>query len=61
MLAYIDPGSGAIVLQVVIAGFLAAGMVLRRYFVGPIRGLLRMFSSKPRKAHNSTAEHEHRH
>ena len=34
MLAYIDPGSGAIVLQVVIAGFLAAGMVLLSTFFG---------------------------
>jgi hypothetical protein len=36
VLAYIDPGTGSIVLQVVIAGMLTGGVLLRRYLFAPL-------------------------
>jgi hypothetical protein len=32
VLAYIDPGSGALIWQAIVAGFVGAGFYFRRYF-----------------------------
>ena len=32
LLAYIDPGSGALIWQAIVAGFVGAGFYFRRYF-----------------------------
>ena len=32
VLAYIDPGSGALIWQAIVAGFIGAGFYFRRYF-----------------------------
>ena len=32
MLAYIDPGSGALIWQAIVAGFVGAGFYFRRFF-----------------------------
>jgi hypothetical protein len=36
VIAYIDPGTGAIVLQVIVAGILTTGVVFRRYVTSPL-------------------------
>lgn len=51
-LAYIDPATGAIVLQVIVAAVLAAGVLCRRFFVAPFR-----FLFKSRQKPTSDAMH----
>ena len=46
LLAYIDPSTGAIVLQVIAAGLLTAGVIFRGIFFHPIRTLQSLFSRK---------------
>jgi hypothetical protein len=46
LLNYIDPGIGSIILQVLFAGLLSAGLMFRRYLVAPFKSLFRK-SSKP--------------
>ncbi len=38
-LAYIDPGTGAIVLQILVAAILGIGVVFRRIFIAPFAAL----------------------
>lgn len=42
MIAYIDPGSGAMLLQWIIAGVIGSGLFFRRAIVGFFRKLFRM-------------------
>lgn len=58
MLAYIDPGTGAIVLQVVVAAVLTAGVVLRRVIFSPFALLLRLRPSASVAADGSSSEAE---
>ena len=46
LLGYIDPAGGAILLQAVVGGFLAAGIIFRRYLMAPIWFLLGKNKSK---------------
>lgn len=41
MFAYIDPASGAILLQVILGSVLAIGVAFRKYLIGPITSLFR--------------------
>ena len=40
LLGYLDPGTGAIVLQVVVAAFLSAGVIFRRVLFAPIAAVI---------------------
>ena len=40
LLGYLDPGTGAIVLQVIAAAVLSAGVVFRRYLFSPLAAIL---------------------
>ncbi len=52
---YLDPGSGSIIFQVLIAGLLAAGVFVRTQW-GRIKGL---FEHKPQQnEHNQTDDHQ---
>ncbi len=46
LLGYIDPGTGAMMLQILAAGILTAGVVFRRIFVWPLALLRRAFGGK---------------
>jgi len=43
LLAYLDPATGALVLQAIIACLLAGGVVFRRLLIQPLASLLRLF------------------
>ena len=44
--AYIDPGSGSYVLQLILAGLLGAGVAVRIYWKRIRASILRVFSSR---------------
>lgn len=48
LIAYIDPGTGALVFQVLIATLLSAGILFRRVLAAPLRFFLR--SITPRRS-----------
>ena len=53
LFAYLDPGTGAIILQLVLAGLLTAGVLFRRVFLFPLsvfRRLRKDSASKPESA-----------
>lgn len=55
MIAYIDPGSGAILLQWIIAGIIGVGIFFRTTIVGFLRKLFgrkQDHDSKPEKTQN---------
>ena len=53
--AYIDPGTGALVLQLLVAGILGAGVFMR----GKIQAVLSLFSkSSPKKSEGDSAEED---
>lgn len=39
MFAYLDPGSGSILIQVAIAAVLGAGFYFRRFVISPLQGV----------------------
>lgn len=45
-LAYIDPGSGAMLLQLILAGAIGAGVVFRRFFYRLFAGIVNLFRGK---------------
>ncbi|HET7471762.1 MAG TPA: hypothetical protein VFJ71_01430 [Candidatus Limnocylindrales bacterium] len=45
-LAYIDPGSGSLIIQAVIAGLIATPIVLRNQFRRAGNGIRRMFGAR---------------
>lgn len=51
ILAYIDPGSGSLIFQMIIAGFMGLMFVFRRFFTVPIKFLGRLFR-RQRKERN---------
>ena len=55
ILAYIDPGTGALVLQVVAAGVLTCGILFRKALLFPIAALSSVFRRKDRASSSSTA------
>ena len=46
LLAYIDPFTGAIILQVIVAGALSASATFRRFLVTPVAALYRRLRGK---------------
>jgi hypothetical protein len=54
VLAYIDPGTGAFILQIVIAAILTAGVAFRRLLVAPVT----FFTRKSCKAVATTDQPE---
>lgn len=46
LIAYLDPGTGAILLQLLVAGFLTASVAFRRFFYS-IFGLFRKSNPSP--------------
>ena len=47
LFAYVDPGTGAIIMQVIIAGILGASFMFRRVFAMPLTFFSRLFKSSP--------------
>lgn len=43
ILAYIDPGSGSLFFQVLIAGFMGTMFIFRKFFVDSVKFLLSIF------------------
>lgn len=43
ILSYIDPGSGSLFFQVLIAGFMGAMFIFRKFFTDCIKFLVRIF------------------
>lgn len=50
--AYIDPGSGSYVLQLILAGLLGAGVAVRIYWKRIRASILRVFSSRQGEVDN---------
>ena len=48
--AYLDPGSGSFILQVVIAGALGIGLALRTYWAKIVSGIKGIFSRRDGEA-----------
>jgi hypothetical protein len=46
LLAYLDPGTGSLIIQAIIGGMLAGGFFMRRFFGGIFRGIGRLFGVK---------------
>ncbi len=46
VLAYIDPGTGSIILQAVVATLLGAGVFCRRYMLNPLAWFSRQNTSE---------------
>lgn len=44
--AYIDPASGSILFQVILAGMLGAGVFFRNYLISPLMALKSRFGGK---------------
>jgi hypothetical protein len=53
ILAYIDPGSGSLIFQMLIASFMGALFIFRRFFTPPLRFLMRIFR-RPKKEENDS-------
>jgi hypothetical protein len=49
-LAYLDPGTGSLILQALIAILLSTGVLLRRYILMPIQWLLGKLKRQPPKS-----------
>jgi len=56
VLGYIDPATGAIVLQVILATILGIGVVFRRFFIYPIASIIGFFRGKKQSAETYEAE-----
>lgn len=47
MLAYIDPGSGSLAIQILIAGFLGFAYTVRTYWANIRASVVRVFKREP--------------
>ena len=54
LLAYIDPGTGALLLQVLVAIVMAIGVVFRSVFISPFYAIAKLL--KNRESHSPTDE-----
>ena len=49
-LAYLDPGTGSLILQALLAILLSTGVLLRRYILMPVQWLLAKWKRQPPKS-----------
>jgi len=56
VLAYLDPGSGAIILQVLFAAMLTGGIMFRKLITKPWRMVARLWRRPVRPAKDSASE-----
>jgi len=47
LVSYIDPATGALILQGILAVLLTAGVYFRRVLLAPLTGIKKLFSNSP--------------
>lgn len=53
LLAYIDPGTGSLIFQMLIATMMGTMFIFRRFFITPIQYLARRLSGAKKKKNDS--------
>lgn len=48
LIAYIDPGTGPIIAQIILAGVLTGGVAFRRFLMWPVKQLLGSKAGSPK-------------
>lgn len=52
MLAYIDPGAGSLIFQMLIAGLMGMSFLFRKTFLAPLRYLSRLFKRQKKQSND---------